>query len=208
MHFDYVVELLWPVALAWEFSLLIFRRLSTPWFEKWLWEWMNYSDWLQQVIDSLQRGGRPVETLRLGEQLPSLLSEMGAPAYLVRLLQNIHSVTWMTIGARGLLQTHKGTRPGSPLAEAIFHFLMFDVSRAFARISWWFRSPCFCSWSVNHLHMDIDMIIWSDDLEVPIITERNQDLVPALFGLPKFIGSQFQQRGFLYSISARAKLVW
>ena len=60
----------------------------------------------------------------------------------------------------------------------------------------------------DHLHMDIDMIIWSDDLEVPIITERNQDLVPALFGLPKFIGSQFQQRGFLYSISARAKLVW
>ena len=96
---------------------------------------MNYSDWLQQVIDSLQRGGRPVETLRLGEQLPSLLSEMGPPAYLVRLLQNIHSATWMTIGARGLLQTHKGTRPGSPLADAIFHFLMFDVSRAFARIS-------------------------------------------------------------------------
>jgi hypothetical protein len=43
--------------------------------------------------------------------------------------------------------------------------------------------------------MEADMIIWSDDLAVPIIEEHAADLIPSLLHLLDFVKQQFAQRG-------------
>ena len=157
---------------------------------------LSCSSRVTEIWDALHRRGSPDEALRAG-LLPGLLATMGAPAYLVRILQNIRSASWMTIGQHGFLQTSKGTQPGSPVADAIFHFIMHDVSRC---IHQFLEDEGFLV-ARNHLHMDVDMVIWSDDLAIPLITRNGNDLVPALLRLLDFVKSQFQQRGFQLNLS-------
>ena len=49
--------------------------------------------------------------------------------------------------------------------------------------------------------MEIDIIIWSDDLAVPTITEKAVDLVPALLRLLDFVLAEFAQRGFQLNLA-------
>eukprot|EP00435_Cladocopium_sp_Y103_P054828 s232_g18.t1 len=153
---------------------------------------------LDFVVDALRQKGHPCDHLRLGRELPGLLLELGAPRHLVRLLQNIHSNTWMTIGQHGIICTHKGTRPGSPLADAIFHFIMYDVSLALRS---YLRDEGHLDFISCHLHMDIDMIIWSDDLAIPVITSTGAALVPALLRLLDHVRELFLQRGFVLNLA-------
>ena len=53
----------------------------------------------------------------------------------------------------------------------------------------------------ERLSMEIDIIIWSDDLAVPTITEKAVDLVPALLRLLDFVRAEFAQRGFQLNLA-------
>lgn len=53
----------------------------------------------------------------------------------------------------------------------------------------------------ERLGMDVDMVIWSDDLAVPIITEQAVDLVPALLRLLDFVRKGFALRGFQLNLA-------
>ena len=61
---------------------------------------------LQFVLDALHWSDDPGSRLQLGRALPCLLAQLGAPAYLIRLLQNIHDSTWTTINGREYIRTH------------------------------------------------------------------------------------------------------
>jgi len=153
---------------------------------------------LQYVFDALQWTEDSSSRLRFGQAIPCLLEQLGAPAYLVRLLQNIHDSTWTTINGKEFIRTHRGTRPGSPLADVIFHYIMFDFSialRDFLQVNGYVEK------FDRHLSMDVDMIIWSDDLAVPIIEEHAADLIPSLLHLLDFVRTQFAQRGFKINLN-------
>ena len=197
LYGSHAFRLLGRAATSRGFSLgVLFVDLSTAFHS--LIRDLNCSERLQFVIDSLRSGGHSAEALQLGSEIPGLGREMNAPAYLVRLFQNIHSATWMTVGAHGFLQTNKGTRPGSPLADATFHFIMYDVSKSLRDF---LEQAGHLAFVRNHLQMYIDMIIWSDDLAVPAVTARSTELVPAMLGLLDFIRAQFTQRGFQLNLS-------
>lgn len=153
---------------------------------------------LQYVFDALQWTDDSPSRLRLGQAIPCLLEQLGAPAYLVRLLQNIHDSTWTTINGKEFIRTHRGTRPGSPLADVIFHYIMFDFSNAlrdFLQVNGYVEK------FDRHLSIEVDMIIWSDDLAVPIIEEHAADLIPSLLHLLDFVKMQFAQRGFKINLN-------
>eukprot|EP00435_Cladocopium_sp_Y103_P043307 s1767_g12.t1 len=156
------------------------------------------SERLNFVLSSLQRQGHPCDHLRLGRELPGLLTQLGASASLVRLLQNIHSHTWMTIGSQGYIKTHKGTRPGSPLADAIFHFIMYEV---FIDLRKFLTEEGHQSFLTQHFDIDLEPIIWSDDLAVPLVTAHCRDLVPALLKLLDYVRDLFLQRGFTLNLA-------
>ena len=52
--------------------------------------------------------------------------------------------------------------------------------------------------------MEIDMIIWSDDLAVPVLEECAADLIPSILSLLDFVKKEFAQRGFQINL-ARGK---
>lgn len=147
----------------------------------------------QHVMDTLHRAEVPVQRLEQSQALPSLLQQLGAPPYLVRLMQSIHDSTWTTVNGRDFIRTHKGTRPGSPLADSIFHYLMYDFSKALRAF---LHQEGHTAFIHAHLDMVIDMVIWSDDLAVPIVTDDASKLVPALMRLLDFVTTEFEQRGF------------
>lgn len=156
---------------------------------------------LQFVLDALHWSDDPGSRLQLGRAIPCLLEQLGAPAYLIRLMQNIHDSTWTTINGKDYIRTHRGTRPGSPIADVIFHYIMFDFSTA---LHAFLSEHGYTQKFARHLAMEIDMIIWSDDLAVPVMEERAADLLPSMLRLLDFVKEEFARRGFQINL-ARGK---
>ena len=153
---------------------------------------------LTTVIEMLRQADHPCDHLRLGQSLPGILIELGAPAYLIRLLQNVHTSTWMSIGQSTLIRTHKGTRPGSPIADAIFHFIMYDVAK---HISRYLDDHGHSALISKRLNFEVESIIWSDDLAIPVVTEHCEQLVPALLDLLDHVRELFTDRGFQLNLT-------
>ena len=84
---------------------------------------------VEDVLERLMQEGLPVSEMIDLLQLPSLLEKLGAPPFLIQLVQDLHTNTWMYVpGAAKPIITKKGTRPGSPLADCIFHILMASIA--------------------------------------------------------------------------------
>ena len=156
---------------------------------------------LHYVFEALAWSDNAQQRLQLGHLLPNLLEQLGAPPFLVRLLQSLHDSTWTTINGRDYIRTHRGTRPGSPIADAIFHYIMYDFSTV---LHDYLLRMGHAQFVQDHLQMECDMIIWSDDLAVPIVTSSADELVPALLRLLDFIKQQFADRGLRLNL-ARGK---
>lgn len=92
-----------------------------------------------------------------------------------------------------LVQTLRGTRPGSPLADAIFHLLMTEVA---SDLRDWLRQQPEIMRSFRQLDMDPVFIIWSDDFAIPIATSAATDLVDEVVKLTQHIQKLFTARGF------------
>eukprot|EP00435_Cladocopium_sp_Y103_P063983 s156_g25.t1 len=79
------------------------------------------------------------------------------------------------IGSQSFIKLHKGTRPGSPIADAILHFVMYDMSK---HIVEFLETQGHCEFARENLQLDLEPR--SDDLAVPTVTAQGHDLVPAL----------------------------
>ena len=150
------------------------------------------------VLDTLQNARCPEASLHIGRTLPCLLQELNAPPHLIRLLQSVHDSTWMMINDKEFIRTHKGTRPGSPVADAIFHYIMFDVSRT---LQTFLREQGHADFIQQMVGMEVDMVIWSDDLAIPVLAATADALVPALLDLLDFVRHEFAQRGFQVNLA-------
>lgn len=82
---------------------------------------------VQVILDTVGDSGISPAGLQQWLKVPGLLRRLGCSPVLERLLQDIHQYTWFCLqGHDGLSRTRRGTRPGSPLADIIFHVLMAD----------------------------------------------------------------------------------
>lgn len=116
----------------------------------------------------------------------------------MRLLQNVHDSTWTTINGQEFIRTHRGTRPGSPIADAIFHYIMYDFS---LQLRAYLDDAGHTAFVRSRLQMEVDMIIWSDDLAVPIVTATAAELLPALLDMLTFVKREFAARGFRINLA-------
>ena len=148
---------------------------------------------LDTVLRSLVHDGLPTEHLTAGQQLPCLLESLGASPVLVRFLREIHCSTWFTLDNQQFTQTLRGTRPGSPLADIIFHVGMLEIARIID--SWLHNQP-----DILQLFQRLDVtpaaIVWSDDVAVTILTNDASSLIPKLTDLIRFVWATFRDRGF------------
>lgn len=130
--------------------------------------------------------------------LPCLLERLGAPAYLIQLIKDVHTNTWMTVGTQRIMATTKrGTRPGSPLADCIFHVLMSDILHHLQ--TWIDKQEAF-----NEILREFDIpgsfVAWADDLAIPWATRRADEMPGALQTILSFVMQLFQRYGFLLNL--------
>ena len=93
----------------------------------------------------------------------------------------------------GLTQTRRGTRPGSPLADVIFHVAMLDIT---IELNHWASEQREYQALLKAMDIDMEAIVWSDDLAIPWLTTHATDLPAAIERLLQQIHKVFQRRGF------------
>ena len=130
------------------------------------------------ILDTVSDSGISPAGLQQWLKVPGLLRRLGCSPVLERLLQDIHQYTWFCLqGHDGLSRTRRGTRPGSPLADIIFHVLMADC---LIELNAWIQSDPSYSSILADLGISFDSICWADDLAIPWATKQATDLAPAM----------------------------
>eukprot|EP00435_Cladocopium_sp_Y103_P038045 s36_g10.t1 len=148
---------------------------------------------LEPVLETLKAAGHPQETFHRFRSFAGCLSEMGLNEALVRLLRDIHLSTWCTLRDRWLLRTCRGTRPGSPLADIVFHALMVQVVY---RLEEWMLQQDEFQTLLAQVNITAPAILWADDIAVPAVTKAASQLVPFLQSILVQVRHILQSYGF------------
>ena len=88
------------------------------------------------------------------------------------LMRELHGYTWSTIHGRGV-RTARGSRPGSPLADALFHCLMSPIV---AKIENHLQARPQQRHARETLGSQAVQVVWADDLAVPLLATSNADM--------------------------------
>ena len=96
-----------------------------------------------------------------------------------------------------LLRTHRGTRPGSPLADIIFHALMMFVTK---EIDAWLECQDHFQMLLREIGIEVPTIVWADDIAIPLATNVAADLVPFLKAVLQQVRGVLRRQGFALNL--------
>lgn len=147
----------------------------------------NEDDFLQIIAD-LHAAGHPIDAFQRGQQLIGALSSFGCDQRILSILQDIHQDTWFTVSRSEAVRTKRGTRPGSPLADALFHAVMAQI---ITEVRSWIEQDEAFSAILRRFDLPALTVVWADDVAVPWATEGAAELVPAVCKLVKHIDGVF-----------------
>ena len=153
----------------------------------------------QRVIDNLLAWEADVSGLNLWLRLPGILQRARFPRKLIQILKEIHCDTWARLPHLStFIRTSRGSRPGSPLADAVYAALMMDIHIEIYRL----MNECEAiKEGFGLLGLDCLAVTWADDLAVPIVVDYNELLVPTVADLTARIYRAFENRGLLLNMS-------
>ena len=109
-----------------------------------------------------------------------------------RVSLEVHINTWFTLSGSEIIRTRCGTRPGSPLADIIFHVLMTSVR---TDIEEWIGQQTSLRSIMQEAGISPVTIIWSDDVAIPWAAHHPQQLIDELQLLIAQVDHQFTRRG-------------
>ena len=158
----------------------------------------NVDEWTY-VLETLAKASTPVEATHAGTHLVGMLDKLRIDPLLIRLLKDIHASTWYTLAGHDLVRTLRGTGPGSPLADAIFHLLMTEIA---ADLRDWLKQQPYLRDVFQQMGLDPVFIIWSDDFAIPIVSPTAEALVEEVTKLTKQIFALFTAKGFTVNFDA------
>ena len=110
---------------------------------------------------------------------PGILQQMGATESLINQLTEYHTNTWTCIKGDAAM-THRGSRPGSPLADAMFLTEMAGILQDTTEFLKAFHS---CQ------------VAWADDLAICVRSHTNEELESCIREIIRFVNEQFTKRG-------------
>eukprot|EP00435_Cladocopium_sp_Y103_P065752 s466_g27.t1 len=98
----------------------------------------------------------------------------GVPLATSRLLSDAHQHTWYTVAASDEVQwTHRGSRPGSPLADAAYNSMMIEFIHELQMIV--HRHPVLQAAGVQ-LGVQPHIVAWVDDVAIPLVSGHANQL--------------------------------
>ena len=123
-----------------------------------------------------------------------------APPSLVRVLDDAHRGTWFTLpGAGGCFETLRGSRPGSPLADLAFNWLMTLLLTDLQKDIWDIPEVVSASAVVGHRP---PLVTWVDDLAVPIPSCQACDLDDVVATVVSRVRAAFARYGLSLNFSS------
>ena len=153
---------------------------------------------LEGVIQSLQEEDVDVRGVRLWAQVPSILERIGVDKRLIAMLREIHADTWAAMPhIEGTLRTRRGSRPGSPLADAIFHAVMLDLHVEVHRI---LENDEIIAEGFEMAGLGVNAVTWADDLTIPIITAAGTELPGAIQRVMSRVYVAFERKGLILNM--------
>ena len=154
---------------------------------------VNNEDDFMMILEELSTAGHPTEALHQGQQLIGALARFGCDYRILAILQDIHQDTWFTVSRAEVVRTKRGTRPGSPLADALFHVAMAQI---ITEVRQWIAQDEVFNAVLRKFDLPALTVVWADDVAVPWTTEEASDLVPAVCRLVKHVDDVFTAKGF------------
>ena len=145
------------------------------------------------VINALQNTDAALSDTAIQLGHLGLLAQYGCPPYLLKILRDVHAETWCTLAQGVILKTRRGTRPGSPLADLVFHGLMQYLA---TKIQQWVADSTTFGQLLCDLDLALPLVIWSDDLALTWAVPRAEDLLAELDLVVGFLTETFQHCGF------------
>ena len=181
-------------------SAVLFLDLATA-FHRLVREWVSgvhVPEDVRSVLQALEQEGLDVAEMCDRLHLPSLLERLNAPPFLINLIQDVHAGTWMTIGNhRRFANTKRGTRPGSPLADCVFHILMADI---LSQLHAWIQQQEAYQRILSDFDIPGGSVAWADDLAIPWVTNQAADMPGELRKILQFVMQLFEKYGFLLNL--------
>ena len=145
------------------------------------------------VLQCLQEQGLPTNGVQQWMKIPDILRRIGAPEHLIRLLREVHSDTWLTMPCfDDVLRTNRGSRPGSPLADAIFHVPMVDLHHEADRIV---ADIADADQAFKSIGLTPSAVTWADDIAIPLLAISNEQLIGILKEAATRLYKAFRNRG-------------
>eukprot|EP00435_Cladocopium_sp_Y103_P038621 s2422_g10.t1 len=127
-----------------------------------------------------------------------VLDTLGAPAFLVQLMKDIHSNTWMGIDKANFAVMRRGSRPGSPLADCVFNLLMSTMMPEFNQ---WVADQSDYQNILAEMGISTDNVIWADDIAVPWATKAASALPEAFTCVLQQLHRILSRRGFTINMA-------
>lgn len=111
--------------------------------------------------------------------------------------RELHSFTWSSIVDEPVA-TNRGSRPGSPLADSLFHVAMAPVVSS---IEEWLLGRPDRMEALEKLKGLGHSVVWADDLCIPIVSNSNDGLLEEVEATFQFVEGLFTKHGFTLNLS-------
>ena len=122
---------------------------------------------IDHLLDILDQQKIPFDKDTLKDNLLGALGRLGCSTHLIQVLQDVHVDAWCCLNRSKIIRTRRGTRPGSPLADAVFHVLMAEIVRDLD--SWILQQTDYVE-LLRSFGLTPVSLTWADDLAIPWAT--------------------------------------
>ena len=145
----------------------------------------------EAILDSLADLNLTPDEQEAIFQQPGVLADTQTPKYLQALLTEYGQNNWSRV-FQSTVQTLKGTRPGSPIADSVFSILIGKAAKEIATL---LTAEAECHSVFEKLQIPNLPILWADDLAVACLSHSNQGLEQCLARVASKIQEIFRTKG-------------
>ena len=124
------------------------------------------------------------------------LQRIGASQEIIKVMTELSTNAWAFLDSE-VIRTSRGSRPGSPIADATFHCTMCDVGWQMERLADEVMDEVP---KLKELEVTGHPIIWADDLAVPIFSQEASGLREKIERTLDKISQAFTSRGFVLNL--------
>ena len=144
-----------------------------------------------EVLDNIKEAGGNEDEVKRRISQKTYLEKLGTPKYMRRHLHEIGESNWADLYDRQY-QTFKGTRPGSPMADAIFHVTMAEIQEELQEAM---ESQEKSTKAYQRIQVAGSPITWADDVSMVILAQDVESLDRMVEDVTTQANSSFRRRG-------------